>query len=104
MTSKTPYQRIMRAADRGTGCCLAAEECKALSDDHAIYCRADLDDEEEKEENERTRNRKNPLDLLIGVVKPRKASTCSGMHRNGSSIRVGISATLLELQTTRSYG
>ena len=40
----TPYQRIVRAANRGTGCRLSAEDCVRLSLDTAIVSRAEWDD------------------------------------------------------------
>jgi len=43
--SLTPYQRIMRAAGRGSGCRLSAEDCQAMSADHAIFELASRDDE-----------------------------------------------------------
>lgn len=42
---RTPYQRIVRAAERGTGCRLTAEEVAALAADDAIATSASLDDE-----------------------------------------------------------
>jgi len=44
----TPYQKIVRASDRGTGVRLDAEETFILGKmDDAIYYRAALDDEEQ---------------------------------------------------------
>ncbi len=41
----TPYQKIVRAARRGTGCRLTAEDCFTMGVmDDAIFTRADLDD------------------------------------------------------------
>ncbi len=45
--SSTPYQRIMRAAKRGTGLRLSAEDAAMLSFDHAIVARAEWDDSDE---------------------------------------------------------
>lgn len=42
---RTPYQRIMRAAQRGTGCQLSAADCRNMSQDHAIFALAAQDDE-----------------------------------------------------------
>ena len=42
--TKSPYQRIVRAAERGTGLRLSAEEARQLSTDTAISYRAELDD------------------------------------------------------------
>ena len=42
--AKSPYQRIVRAAARGTGLRLSAEEIQALSTDTAISYRTELDD------------------------------------------------------------
>lgn len=50
MTEKwkpSPWQRIMRAADRGRGLRLSAEEILQLSMDRAIQQVAENDDEEE---------------------------------------------------------
>lgn len=44
MTKLTPYQRIMRAADKGVGMRLSAEECFQMSTDTAISHLAELDD------------------------------------------------------------
>ena len=41
--AKTPYQRIVRAAARGTGLRLSAGEVRQLSTDTAISYRAELD-------------------------------------------------------------
>ena len=46
MKRMTPYQKIMRAAKRGTGARLSASEAWFLSRDDAIATRAGLDDEE----------------------------------------------------------
>lgn len=43
--SKTPYQRIMKAAKEGRGVNLSAEEVFNMSMDHAIYEAAANDDE-----------------------------------------------------------
>jgi len=40
----TPYQRIMRAADKGVGVRLSAAECLSMSIDNAIFRLADNDD------------------------------------------------------------
>jgi len=42
----TPYQRIMRAAARGTGVRLSADEVAILAVDDAIFIRAELDDDQ----------------------------------------------------------
>lgn len=49
MSKWTPYQRIMRAAKRGTGVRLSADEVFALSADDAISTCAANDDAEQKE-------------------------------------------------------
>ena len=41
----TPYERIVRAADRGTGCRLSVDDVIALAQDHAITLRASMDEE-----------------------------------------------------------
>ena len=41
----TPYQRIMRAMRRGTGCRLSFDDVVELSCDSAIEARAEMDDE-----------------------------------------------------------
>ncbi len=46
MTKRTPYQRIMLAADSGRGVRLTAKECISLSLDDAIMTRAQLDDQQ----------------------------------------------------------
>lgn len=43
----TPWQKIMRAAKRGTGLRLTADECSRLGMDGAIETRATLDYEEQ---------------------------------------------------------
>lgn len=49
----TPYQRIVRAANRGTGCRLSAEDCHELGNmDDAIFTRAGLDDENDEREKQ----------------------------------------------------
>lgn len=46
----TPYQRIVRAAERGVGVRLSPEECWRMGKmDDAIFTRAQLDDEEQAE-------------------------------------------------------
>jgi hypothetical protein len=45
----TPYQRIVEAGERGTGCRLSFDEVHRLCGDHAIYERAALDDEDEED-------------------------------------------------------
>lgn len=47
----TPWQRIMRATNRGTGLRLSADEIGQLSSDGAIETRAELDDEEREAES-----------------------------------------------------
>jgi hypothetical protein len=50
---RTPYQRIVRAAKRGTGCRLSADDCHLLGEmDDAIFTRAALDDEDDKLEQQ----------------------------------------------------
>lgn len=46
-TPRTPWQRIARAAARGTGCRLTADDVLRLSQDGAIMTRAELDDADE---------------------------------------------------------
>jgi hypothetical protein len=41
---KTPWQRIIAAAENGTGCRLSADDCRRLWQDSAIQQRASLDD------------------------------------------------------------
>lgn len=41
----TPWQKIMRAGQKGTGVRLTAEDCHQLSLDDAIETRAQLDNE-----------------------------------------------------------
>ena len=41
----TPYQKILRAAERGGSLRLSPEEVVQLSRDDAIVCRAEQDDE-----------------------------------------------------------
>lgn len=43
----TPYQRIMRAAKRRTGCRLTAYECAQLARDVAISTAAEVDSDPE---------------------------------------------------------
>lgn len=51
MTKKlTPYQRIVRASERGAGVHLSAAEVRALAGDQAIITRSDGDDDREAEE------------------------------------------------------
>jgi hypothetical protein len=45
-TKPSPWERIIRAADRGTGLRLTAEEALMLSRDNAIVTRAELDQHE----------------------------------------------------------
>lgn len=47
MRRKTPYQRIMACARRGTGCRLTADQVSALARDSAIYTVAENDDDPE---------------------------------------------------------
>jgi len=47
---RTAYQRIMRAAERGTGCRLSADDCIAMSLDTAVAHRAELDEADECED------------------------------------------------------
>lgn len=49
----TPYQRIVRAAEKGRGVRLTVAEVFALSRDHAIYSRAEGDDEPAREIEDR---------------------------------------------------
>lgn len=44
----TPYQKIMRAAERGAGCRLTPEDVLRLSMDDAISRRAELDSDPEE--------------------------------------------------------
>ena len=56
MTRKlTPYQRIVRNAEKGLGVVLSAEEVFQMSHDNAIERRAEVDDmsDEEREDDER---------------------------------------------------
>jgi hypothetical protein len=46
---RTPYQKIMQAAKRGTGLRLTADEVYALSQDNAIEVRASGDDEQQSD-------------------------------------------------------
>ena len=46
----TPYQRIIRAAERGTGCYLTPENCAHMATDVAILQLAMNDDEDEQSE------------------------------------------------------
>lgn len=48
----TPWQRIMRAAKRGTGLRLSPDDALRLSRDDAIETRAALDDERDEEGGE----------------------------------------------------
>lgn len=48
----TPWQRIMRASERGTGLRLSAEDVWRLSMDDAIHTRALLDDEDDAEDEQ----------------------------------------------------
>jgi hypothetical protein len=48
----TPYQRILRAEARGTGCRLSYEDCFKLRMDDAIETRARLDDEDDELEKQ----------------------------------------------------
>jgi hypothetical protein len=47
---KTPYQKILRAAERGTGLRLTAEEVATLAVDGAIQSIAWSDDEREEKQ------------------------------------------------------
>lgn len=48
MTSKTPWQKIRDAGQRGTGVRLDADEVDSLCKDDALMTRAMLDDENAK--------------------------------------------------------
>lgn len=49
----TPYQRIVRAANRGTGCRLSYDDCHDLGVmDDAIFTRAQIDDENDAREKQ----------------------------------------------------
>lgn len=52
---KTPYQRIVAAAEKGVGVRLSAEECWTLRWDGAIEQVASNDDMDQQEERERRR-------------------------------------------------
>jgi hypothetical protein len=41
----TPWQKIARAAERGTGTYLTPQDCWRLGHDNAIITRAELDDD-----------------------------------------------------------
>lgn len=45
MTRRTPYERILRAAARGTGCRLSSDDVATLASDTAIACRGSMDAE-----------------------------------------------------------
>lgn len=44
MTKRTIYQRIMRAAELGTGVRLSKDDARALAQDHAVRASAETDD------------------------------------------------------------
>lgn len=43
----TPYQRIMRAAEKGRGVRLSADDVRRMAMDHAIVTLAENDDDEQ---------------------------------------------------------
>ena len=49
---RSPWERIIYAAEQGTGCRLSHDDCYHLSMDDAIATRADLDESYRKGENE----------------------------------------------------
>lgn len=48
----TPWQKIARAAERGTGTYLTPQDCWRLGHDNAIITRAELDDDPAYEDEE----------------------------------------------------
>lgn len=59
--SLSPYQRIMRAADKGRGVRLSAEDCRSMALDSAIVQLAENDDEaaDEDEDDDDEREARN---------------------------------------------
>jgi hypothetical protein len=54
MKKLTPFQKIMRAADKGKGCRLTPDDVKRLSLDHAVYEAAECDNEDKVEDDDLT--------------------------------------------------
>ena len=67
MKIKTPWQKIVRAAARGTGLHLTADEVAVLDGDGAIQSVTESDDRADEEDKERERAEKRRA--VMGAVR-----------------------------------